>query len=130
VVLQFAGLLDNHDRTHSPGGSTGVWKPRSGCHLIRKNSRRGGENRKNLQVSGLDHKIGGMGMVSKSVSNTVHMVRITPIYRPTLISWNIGPIHWIFSREHDGFGMVGSKPDLTSVILPTYIYYNMENDRS
>jgi hypothetical protein len=86
--LLFAGLLDNHDRTHSPG-STGVWKPRSGCRLVRKNSRRGGEvrvgfrgNRKTLQVSGLDHKIGGVGMVSKSVSNTVHMVRITPIHRP------------------------------------------------
>jgi hypothetical protein len=72
--------LKNHDRTNSPGGSTGVWKPRSGCRLVRKNSRRGGEvrvgfrgKRKNLQVSGLDHKIGGVGMVSKSVSTTVHM---------------------------------------------------------
>jgi hypothetical protein len=27
------------------------------------------------------------------------MTRHTEVARPAVISWNIGPIHWIFSRE-------------------------------
>ncbi len=33
------------------------------------------------------------------ISTAAHMTRHTEVARPAVISWNIDPIHWIFSRE-------------------------------
>jgi hypothetical protein len=33
------------------------------------------------------------------ISTATRMTRHTEVARPAVISWNIGPIHWIFSRE-------------------------------